>query len=193
MASLSAAPPTTDPGAPAPAAPLDPHAARELVGVFFDGLVEEPTDGRVAELALRHPDAARAALCYLRARYLDGVPPDEPWETVQATTHVLALMLARGGAATEDALLALALDVPSVGAIRPLTDLVSLTVDADRLARALIAALDGDRDARSRASDLNYHTIDASAGALTPHADLAIVLAEKLRLHDRAERRRAGP
>lgn len=164
-------------------------AARELVETFFFDVVlaDDSADRAFAELALAHPETTRAALTYLEGRYVKRVPAEEPWESLPALTGVLARMIARGGAAAQGALVGLALRVADPADLRTVGEIATLTVEPDLLARLLLAGLDGEPSVQFRASELAYHSIDASAGACQPSADLALVLNERLRIYHRRE------
>ncbi|HRE87550.1 MAG TPA: hypothetical protein PK095_00295 [Myxococcota bacterium] len=162
--------------------------ARDLVETFFfDVALSDSADRDFAELALAHPETTRAALAYLQGRYVGRQPAVEPWESLAGLPGVLAKMVARGGAAAQGSLVGLALMVADTADLRILGEIVMHTVEPDLLARLLLAGLESDPMTQFRASELAYHSIDASAGTCLPSDDLALVLNERLRIYHRHE------
>lgn len=170
------------------AEPIPYEEARDLVETFFFDVASSDTADRdFAELALAHPETTRAALAYLEGRYVDRQSMVEPWESLAPLGEVLARMVARGGPAAQGSLVGLALRVADPVDLRILGEIVMHTVEPDLLARLLLAGLDSDQTTQFRASELAYHSIEASAGSFLPSNDLALVLNERLRIYHRRE------
>lgn len=164
------------------------EAARDLVETFFfDVALSDTADRDFAELALAHPETTRSALAYLEGRYVERQAAVEPWESLAPLSEVLARMVTRGGPAAQGSLVGLALRVADPADLRILGEIVMHTVEPDLLARLLLAGLDSDPMTQFRASELCYHSIDASAGTCLPSDDLALVLNERLRIYHRRE------
>jgi hypothetical protein len=156
---------------------------RATLAEILVALLEDPSEDRLDRLATTHPDASQAALAYLRARHVRGVMPEAAWESTEALTRVLCVLLAQGGTSAADGLLAIALETPDDRQLRWLGELVTATVPPDDLARALIAALGQPATTRAHrnARELMYFTFDAADEDYAADDALAAELAAALR------------
>lgn len=156
--------------------------ARDVLEAFFFDLLDDPSEEVFAALCRAHPDAVEAALAYLRARYIDGVAPTAPWETMAPFISVVRMILVSGGPAAARALFAIAIDAPDPRQQRALADIVLGVLPPDELARALIAALMlGPADPLAvNARELAYHTFGAAGDDYAPSAALRDQLAASL-------------
>lgn len=152
---------------------------RETLAEFFFGLLDDP--GEDGSWARPQPAVFAAALAYLRALYVEGGRPTEPWETTTAFMQVLRLILGDAGAEGTRGLIAIALETPDPRLLRRLADLVLGVVPPDDLARAMIAAVvSGGAGRRAHVGELSYYTFDAAGEDYEASEALAAELARVL-------------